>query len=173
MWSHSNIHDSCSSYCDVTVLSMCGFVQQCITAPLYVLQDAADALHLLTVQRQLHERVSGIPSLGGGTQRYSAPTPAPLSNPRGGAVSGTLPHATGDGGHQEAVAGPRGAADDDDDALFSSLKARGREMQQQYKRRPARVHLLGRQAPLDFGTFSSSSRCGFIFSVWARQSLGL
>ena len=124
-------------------------------------QDAADALHLLTVQRQLHERVSGIPSLGGGTQRYNAPTPAPLTNPRGGGATHHTPAAgsgpgAGDGGDRGSG---HAAAEVGDDGLFSSLRDRGREMQQQYKRRPGRVHLVGRQAPMHFGTFSSSSSC--------------
>ena len=96
------------------------------------LQDAADALHLLTVQRQLHERMSGL-SLG---LRH---TPSPQQLP---AMTGAGSSGTGGG-----------------DGEVPAWQAHGRAVQQQYKGRKARVQLVGRQAPLNFGSFSSSNSC--------------
>ena len=103
-----------------------------LPAPVLRLQDAADALHLLTVQRQLHERMSGL-SLG---LRH---TPSPQQPPATGASS---------------VNGTNGG-----DGAVPAWQAHGRAVQQQYKGRKARVQLVGRQAPLNFGSFSSSNSC--------------
>ncbi|GAX82187.1 hypothetical protein CEUSTIGMA_g9615.t1 [Chlamydomonas eustigma] len=85
-----------------------------------LLQESADALHLLTVQRQLHQRMSGL----GPTQH----APSPLQ-----------PEIEGD--------------------TLQMWRANGRQLQDQYKKKKARIQLVGRQAPLNFQTYSSSKSC--------------